>query len=119
MQLTPIVTPSTDTNHQPNDNMTTNEIAALLNASLLLPSAIRDAEQALAITASTSPYRAEKEAELEALKTRHESEKVSHQLRDRAKAAGFMRSKYDAKQWIKKTANGWVKCSVEEVAALA
>ena len=97
--------------------MTTNQIAELLNASLLFPSSIRDAEQALAITASTSSYRAEMEAELEALKARFESEKVSHELRDRAKAKGFMRSKYDAKQWIKKTANGWVKCSVEEVAA--
>ena len=99
--------------------MTTNEIAALLNAPQLFASAVKTAEEAVNLTSKTSPYRAEKEAELEAIKARYEAEAINRELRAKAKAKGFQLSQYKQGQWIKKTASGWVNTTVEEVAALA
>ena len=97
--------------------MKTEEIAALLNASLLLPVAIKSAEEAVNLTSKTSPYRAEKEAELEAAKARYDAENLNRELRAKAKSKGFQLSQYKQGQWVKKTASGWVNATVEEAAA--
>lgn len=87
-----------------------------LNASLLLPGAVKEAEKWLSVTSADSETRPDLERELNDLRSRWEAEAPLRALRAAVERAGFRRSDYDRGTWIRrnKKTGRWDKFTAEQ-----